>query len=45
MEKPQKATVNVLNGQIETFDTKPFSVELMSINGNVSTRVTAFTGR
>ena len=41
--KPQKVTVNVLNGQIETFDTKPISLELRSINGNVSTRVTAFT--
>ena len=41
--KPQKVRVNVLNGQIETFDTKPLSLELRSINGNVSTRVTAFT--
>lgn len=41
--KPQNDTVNVLNGQIEIFDTKPVSLEPMSINCNDSTRVTAFT--
>lgn len=32
-----------MNGQIETVETKPISLELRSIHSNVSTRVTAFT--
>ena len=36
-------TVNVLNGQVETFETKPINVELTSITGNVSTMVSACT--
>ena len=36
-------TVNVLNGQVETFETKPIKVELMSITGNVSIMVSACT--
>ena len=28
-----KVTVNVLNGQIETFETKPVSFELQSVDG------------
>ena len=37
--RTQKMTVNVLNGQVETFETKPINVELTSITGNVSTMV------
>ena len=37
--RTEKMTVNVLNGQVETFETKPINVELMSINGNESTMV------
>ena len=39
----EKMTVNVLNGQVETFQTKPVNVELTSITGNVSTMVSACT--
>ena len=41
--KIEKVTSNVLNGQIETFETKPINVELKSINYNVSMKVTAYT--
>ena len=41
--RTEKMTVNVLNGQVETFETKPINVELMSITGNVSTMVSACT--
>ena len=34
-------TVNVLNGQVETFETKPINVEVMSITGDISTMVSA----
>ena len=41
--KPEKMTVNVLNGQVETFETSPINVELMSMTGNVRTRINACT--
>lgn len=41
--KTEKVTVNVLNGQVETFETRPVNLELQSVNGNVSTNVSAFT--
>ena len=40
---PQSVTVNVLNGQTETFETTPVEVELESLNGNVKTTISAFT--
>ena len=40
--RPQKVTVNVLNGQTETFETMPVKVELESLYGSVlSMRFTA----
>ena len=39
----EKVTVNVLNGQVETFETSPIEIELKSMNGNLSTQITAFT--
>ena len=39
----EKVTVNVLNGQVETFETSPIEIELKSINGNLNTKITAFT--
>ena len=41
--RTEKMTVNVLNGQVETFETKPINVELTSITGNVSTMISACT--
>ena len=41
--RTEKVTVNVLDGQAETFDTKPVSVELMSVTGSLSMIVNAFT--
>ena len=41
--EPQKVTVNVLNGQTETFETTPVEFELESMNGNVATKMSAFT--
>ena len=41
--KTDTVTVNVLNGQIETFDTKTVHFELESVNGNVNMNVTAYT--
>ena len=41
--KPQKVTVNVLNGQIETFETMPVTVQLESLDASVKTTVSAFT--
>ena len=41
--RTEKMTVNVLNGQVETFETKPINVELVSITGNISTMVSACT--
>ncbi len=41
--EPQKVTVNVLNGQTETFETTPVEFELESMNGNVTSKMSAFT--
>ena len=41
--KTEKVTVNVLNGQVETFETRPVNVELKSVHGNVSLTVPAYT--
>ena len=41
--RSQKVTVNVLNGQNETFDTMPVKVELESFDGSVKTAINAFT--
>ena len=40
---PQSVTVNVLNGQTETFETTPVEVELESLDGKVKTTISAFT--
>jgi len=40
---PQSVTVNVLNGQTETFETTPVEVALESLDGNLKTTITAFT--
>jgi len=40
---PQSVTVNVLNGQTETFETTPVEVELESLDGSVKTTIGAFT--
>ena len=39
----RKVTVNVLNGQTETFETMPVDVELESLDGSMSKTVSAFT--
>ena len=41
--KTEKVTVNVLNGQVETFETRPVNVELQSVDGNASVSVSAYT--
>lgn len=41
--KTEKVIVNVLNGQIDAFETQPINVRLKSVNGNVSIYVTAYT--
>lgn len=41
--KTEKVTVNVYNGQVETFETRPVNVELKSVSGNVSVKVSAYT--
>ena len=41
--KTEKVSVNVLNGQIETFETKPVNFELQSVDGKVSLNVNAYT--
>ena len=41
--KTEQVTVNVLNGQVETFETQPVNIELESLNGSVSRKVTAYT--
>ena len=41
--RTEKMTVNLLNGQVETFETKPINIEFMSITGNVSTMVSVCT--
>ena len=40
---PQSVTVNVLNGQTETFKTTPLEVQLEGLDGNVKTTISAFT--
>ena len=40
--KTEKITVNVLNGQIETFETKPVRFELQSVDGKVIFKVNAY---
>ena len=39
----ERVTVNVLNGQAETFETRPVNVEVKSVSGNVSMVVNAYT--
>ena len=41
--RTERVTVNVLNGQSETFETKPVNVELRSITGSVGIMVKAYT--
>ena len=41
--RTKKITVNVLNGQVETFENKPINVEFMSITDNISTMYRAST--
>ena len=41
--QPQKMTVNVLNGQIKTFETMPVEFGLESLTGEVNMRISAFT--
>ncbi|MCG8112260.1 MAG: retropepsin-like domain-containing protein, partial [Candidatus Thiodiazotropha taylori] len=41
--KTEQVTVNVLNGQVETFETRPVEFELQSVNDNVRMKVSAFT--
>ena len=41
--RSQKVTVNVLNGQTETFEIMPVKVELESLDGSVKTAINAFT--
>ena len=41
--RTEKVTVNVLNGQAETFNTKPVSVKLKSVTGSLSMVVNAYT--
>ena len=41
--RTERVTVNVLNGQAETFETKPVKVEIKSITGSVSMVVNAYT--
>ena len=41
--KTERVTVNVLNGQVETFETRPVDVQLESLIGDVKLQVTAFT--
>ena len=41
--KTERVTVNVLNGQVETFETRPVDVQLESLIGDVKLQVTAYT--
>ena len=41
--KTERITVNVLNGQVETFETCPVDVQLESLIGDVKLQVTAYT--
>ena len=40
--KIQQVTVNLLNGQIKTFDTMPMKFELESLNGLVDMKMSTF---
>ena len=40
---PLKGTVNVLNGQTGTFETRPVDVELKFLDGSTKRTVSAFT--
>ena len=42
--KAERVTVNVLNGQVETFETCSVNVELESLTGDVKLGVAAYTG-
>lgn len=37
----ERVTVNALNGQVETFDTSLIDIELKSVNGHSSMKITA----
>ena len=39
----EKVTVNVLNDKVETFETKPVTFKLESLDGNISMSVNAYT--
>ena len=41
--KPESVTVNVLNGQAKTFTSNPITVELGSVDGDVSITTSAYT--
>ena len=41
--RTEKVTVNVLNGQIETFETRPAEFVINSVAGDVSMNVSAYT--
>ena len=41
--RTEKVTVNVLNGRIETFESKAVSFELLSVDRKVNINVTAYT--
>ena len=41
--KMESVTVNVLNGQVKTFKTRPVNVELESLTDNVKLGITAYT--
>ena len=43
--KTEKVTVNVLNGQVETFETKPVEFQLKSLTGSVAMKVSAYTAK
>ena len=42
-DRTKTVKVSVLNGQVETFETKPINVTLQSLNGNVSMTINAYT--
>jgi len=41
--QPQRVTVSVLNGQVETFETCPIECAIQSLDGKSSYHITAFT--
>ena len=38
----ERVTYNVLNRQVETFDTSPIDIELKSVHGHSSMKITAY---